>query len=574
MANDYGYPEYKPNARTSVQDAVPGEGGGFKDKLKGLGGGIADKWRNLPKAAKIGIPAGGTAAAVAVTGIGLVNTPHEEELSPEQFQSGQLAYDKGEQALTDGAGRPSLLNYFTPGEDKVLKVSLATRVPEGFREGAAADYLDNIQNEARSSTTEVMYVPVTSCSSDANGNQSCTTTIQAQYYTDYHHYNYPLELEKDFVPVNQEQENKVRSFFKDFTNATGIPVEISHDNPDAHITVANYRNEPDHYRGSLDYVEPGEIVSAPPGSLDSRNPAFKHGFLIMNDRNGGAANGIEDDIAKTIGFESGKPNWLALREQLTREGLSVPQLHPGDSLIDMNGNAQAAPFLPERVIVDNGGQNTLLGTENNDTLITEAGYCGATDTPKNKLSNVFGSGNAYCVAEGEIAVVKAGDGDDLIITSRAGKQQLDGGKGDNRIVFFQPEIGDKTILAGEGNNNLILHDDLIHSGHVQVTQQDNDIILHFTAPSGREIGSITLQDQLTGGGIDKLTIVDDKGVVAFAQDVEKVGTLESWQNDVEKPMEDALFKQAHEALAARLGRRNRPNGGLVQARGAGGGRAI
>lgn len=544
---------------------------GFRDKLKDTGRGIADKWRNLPRGAKIGIPAGGTAAAVAITGIGLANTSYEEELSPEQFQSGQLAYDKGETALQDGAGRPALLNYFTPGEEKVLKVSLATQVPEVFREGAAAKHLDGIKNHARSSTLEVTYVTVMTC--DDKG--TCSPSIYPQYYNDYHHYDYPLDIEKDFVPANKEQENKLRDFFKDFTKATGIAVQITHDDPDAHITVANYRNEPDRYKGTLDYVEPGEIVSAPPGAVDSRNPALKHGFIIMNERNGGTANGIEDDIAKTIGFESGKVNWLSLREQLVREGLEVPQLNAGDSLISLEGNAQSASFLPERVIVDNGGQNTLAGTEKNDSLVTEAGYCGVTDTPRNKLTNVFGNGKEYCIAEGEIAVVKAGEGDDLIITSRAGKQQIDGGKGDNRIVFFQPEIGDKTILAGEGNNNLLLHDDLIHSGHVQVTQKDDDITLHFTAPSGREIGKITLENQLSGGGINELTIVDDEGIVAFKQDVKDIVTLESWQNGVIKPMEDALFKQAHEAMAARLSRRNQGVSGVpMRGNGQGGGRGI
>lgn len=578
MANntqDYGYPAYDSHKRSGVQDGNPvQEGGGFKDKLKKAGHDVAQKWKNLPKAAKIGIPAGGTAAAVAITGVGLANSPHEEELSPEQFQSGQLAYDKGETALRDGAGRPALLNYFNPAQDRVLEVSIATQLPEVFQNGnQAGDYLDTVNNHARSHTTrtEVYFETVCTGSGDT---RSCSSQPRTRIVTDYHYYNYDLEIEKDFKPATKEQEDKVRAFFDEFTQATGIPVRITHDNPDAHITVANYLNRPNWVMGTLDYVEPGEIVSAPPGSIDSRNPAMRQGFVIMNDRNWGEGNSIEDDIAKTIGFESGKANWVTLREQLTREGVNVPQLNTGDSTIDLNGTAQAAPFLPERVVVDNGGQNTLVGTDKNDTLIAEAGYCGATDTPTNKLTNIFGNGRGYCVAEGEIAVVKGGEGDDLIITSRAGKQQIDGGAGDNRIVFFQPEIGDKTILASEGGNNtLFIHDDLVHSGHVQVTQNGDDITLHFTAPSGREVGTITLEDQLNGGGISQLTVVDDKGVVAYTQDVKGLSSLTSWQEDVVKPMEDALFKQAHEALPARMGRRNQGLSG-VPARGPSGGRSV
>lgn len=520
---------------------------------------IAQKWRDLPRAAKIGIPAGGTALAVGVTGVGLANSEHEETVSPQSLHQGDLNYERGETALKDAAGKPALMNYFTAGEDRVLEVSLASRLPELFREGRAADYLGNIENSARSSTLEVMYVPVTTCSSDGKGNQSCTTTIQAQYYTDYHYYNYPLEMSEDFRPASKAQETEIRAFFEQFTEATGIPVRISYDNPKAHITIANYLNEPDYYRGSLDYVHPGALNSVPPGAMGG-GIGLKQGFLVLNDRNGGEANGISNQIAKTLGFESGKANWLALREQLAESGFTVPEVAPGSDIYDLSQDIPRNPLFPDQTIIDSDGRNTLQGSKENDTLVTEAGYCGRIDTPKNKLTNIFGDGKAYCIAEGEFAVVQAGAGNDLIFASRAGHQTIQPGEGNNRVAFFQPEIGDKVILAEGGNDTLLLHDDLISRGNLQVEADGQDVVLHFSAPSGRDLGSIRLIDQLEPGkGIETITVVDDLGKPVFSQGVKDL-TAESWAKDVIEPLINQVEKNAQataQDMAARLGRRNR-----------------
>lgn len=536
------------------------------DKPRNAGEWIADKWRNLPKAAKIGIPAGGTALAVGVTGVGLANTEHEENISPQDLQEGKLDYSKGETALTDVMGKPALLNYFIGQEKPVLEVSLATQLPDLYQEGRVGGYLGRVQNNARSSTLEVRYVPVTTCTSNGNGGQSCSTHLQPQYYTDYHYYNYPLEIEKDFVPANQEQEAQVRAFFENFTKATGIPVNISTNNPDAHITIANYRNEPDSYRGSLDYVRPGALNSTPPGSTTGEGPAEKRGFLILNDRNGGAANGIGDQIAKLIGFESGTANWLSLREQLVAAGQEVPALNPGDSLYDLAEDLPKHALLPDQVIADNSGVNTLQGSPENDTLVTEPGYCGRIDTPKNQFINIFSDGKQYCIAEGEFSLVKGGDGNDLIFASRSGEQTIDPGAGNDRIAFFQPEIGDKTILSGEGENTLYLSDELVAKGDLKSAADGDDLVLHFTAFSGRELGTIRLVDQLVPGqGINAVTVVDAEGQTVFSMGVKDL-TAESWQRDAVEPMVKQVESKGQgeaQDLAARMGRRNRLSSELL-----------
>lgn len=143
-----------------IRDAA----GTAADKAGEAGRKIAEKWRSTPSRTKK-IIAGGTAAATLGGGaLGMLVTGHQESLSPEQLQSGVLDFDKGQQPMRDGSGKPALMNYFdadVPQEQQVLRVSLASHLPGSFRNGnPQGDYLDTVQNRARSHTwrTEIYYV--------------------------------------------------------------------------------------------------------------------------------------------------------------------------------------------------------------------------------------------------------------------------------------------------------------------------------------------------------------------------------------------------------------------------------
>lgn len=538
---------YKDNAL----DADLGENIG--EAVKGIG----EKWRNLPRKAK-GWIAGGTAAAtLAGIGGGLALTGHEEELSPEDVQSGQLDFDAGQQPMRDASGKAALMNYFAEDvaeEDRVLRVSLATRLPDAFRDGhQQGDYLDTVENAARSHThrTEIYYVTV--CHSDSNGGQNCHPEMRTRTVTDHHYYRYDLDIEDDFVPANSTQAQQLREYFREFEQLTGIRVEVTENDQDAHITVANYRNAPNYYRGTLDYVRPGDISTYPQGVASGQGAALQRNIVIMNDRNWGEDKGLLDAIGKPLGFEDGKVNIVTLRAELERLGFPVAPLAAQDNSYALDDGVQMSRMLPDNVIIDNGGTDTILGSDKNDTLVSEAGYCGRIDTPRNKFTNIFGDGRQYCIAEGEIEIVRAGAGDDLVITSRGGSETIEPGAGEDRIAYFQPEIGDTTILAAageEGSNTLYLHATHVANGNVAAQAEGEDIVLQFSALSGRPTGSITLPGQLAGGGIDRIVVVDNKGEPLFEKDVAGLDTLGEWQQDVVAPMEKSVESKPEE-LAAR-----------------------
>jgi hypothetical protein len=508
-------------------------------------GGIAEKWNNLSGKAK-GWIAGGTAAATLGTGAGILAlSEHEEELKPEQLQSGQLNLDAGQQPLRDASGKAALLNYFdadTPAEDRVLRVSLSSQFPAAFRDGQqTGDYLDDQRNHARSHThrTEIYFETVCTGSGE---DRSCRSEPRTRTVTDHHYYNYSLEIEKDFEPVTDEQAQQVKDYFAEFTRLTGIKVEVSYDDADAHIILANYRNAPDWYQGTLDYVNPSEFSTYPEGSQTDRAGALKRNVVIANTRDY-ETRVMLNAMGKPLGFEDGKVNIVTLRAELERLGLPVSPLAAQDTTYELESGVSVSAMVPDNIIIDNGGSNTLVGSPENDKLVSDAGLCGNIDTPTNQLTNIFGDGKRYCIAEGEFDLVQAGAGDDIIFAARGGGQTIQPGAGNDRIAYFQPDIGDTTILASsadEGSNTLYLHDENVAKGDITAEGQGNDIVLRFTAHSGRDVGSITLPDQLAGGGIDRIVVVDSQGAEVSSQDVAGLTSAAQWQRDAIDPIGKAV----------------------------------
>lgn len=364
--------------------------------------------------------------------------------------------------------------------------------------------------------------------------------MRTRQVQDFHYYTYNLNIENDFVAANAEQERLVRDYFREFERMTGIKVEVTRDAEDAHITIANYRNSPRSYRGSLDYVNPDVIATYPEGASSRQGPSLQRNLIIMNDRNWGADNRLLDNIGRPLGFENGKVNVVTLRESLERMGFPIAPVRTQDDHYRLENGTGLSRLVPDNIIIDNGGRDILEGSAKNDTLVGEAGYCGRIDTPANKLTNVFGNGKQYCIAEGEFELVRAGTGDDLIIAPRGGSQTIEPGEGNDRIAFFQPQIGDVTILSApeeQGSNTLYIYDQNVSRGTITATGQGSDIALEFHAFSGRDVGRITLPEQLEGGGIDRVVVVDAKGGVVFEKDVRGLESAEDWQKELVDPME-------------------------------------
>ena len=527
---------------------------------------VAGVWSKAPRSAKIG---GGVVAGGAATGLALMGllSPHNANVTAEDILSGEYSMDTSNSLVTDGDGAPSLLSYLDPelaNEAQVLRVSLATQLPDNFHSGRQiGNHLDDVEMHARSHTTRIETYTTTSCSGSGS-NYHCTTQTHTRTVTDHHYYDYKLDIEKDFRPINANQEAAVRDYFRDFTAATGIRVEVVRDAQDADITIGNFYNEPDSYRGSLDYVEPGMQASLPPSAS-----GFKQGFIVLNEMEGNL-NGVLEALPHSLGFADGQMNIKVLRDKLTEAGRAVPRLNTGDDLYDLSVTLNdSGDLLPDNVIFDQGGVNTLLGTEENDIIFSEATYCGRTGTPTRWVTNVFGDGDKYCIADGEFSVVQSGKGDDIIVVPREGNQVIEPGEGNDRVMIFTPEIGDLTILSersGEDKDSkdkLILSEELIRRNHVEVAVDGDDLVLSFHAPSDRLLGTIHLRKQLVDDGIQELQIVDQEGDVIWEHDVNGVNTVADWENDVVRPLEakmeermlDDLKKDAkeeQEGAAARI----------------------
>ena len=514
---------------------------------------VAGIWEKAPRSAKIGggVVAGGAAGGLALMGL---LSPHQANVTTEDILSGEYSMNMDSSLVQDGDGAPALLSYLDPNvvnESQVLRVSLASRLPDNFRNGRQiGNHLDTVDMHARSHTTRTESYTTTSCSGSGS-NYRCTTQTHYRTVTDYHHYDYKLDIERDFRPVNAQQEAAVREYFQNFTAVTGIRVEVSRDAQDADITIANFDNEPDHYRGSLDYVEPGAQASLPPSAS-----GFQQGFIVLNEKEGGADNGILDALPQSLGFADGELNIKVLRDKLEEAGRHVPRLATEDNTYQLGGETlnDVDDLLPDNVIFDQGGVNTLLGTPDNDIIFSEASYCGRTGTPSRWVTNVFGDGDKYCIADGEFSFVQSGNGDDIIVVPRAGNQVIEPGEGNDRVMIFAPEIGDLTVLSErsgddqDSKDKLILSEELVRRNHIEVVVDGDDLVLSFHAPSDRLLGTIHLREQLADNGIQELQIVDEKGDVIWEHDVQGVNSVADWETDVVRPLEAKMEERMLESL--------------------------
>jgi hypothetical protein len=136
--------------------------------------------------------------------------------------------------------------------------------------------------------------------------------------------------------------------------------------------------------------------------------------------------------------------------------------------------------------------SVLTGTNQSDLLVSEDGLCGL------QRYQVYLNEGLYCIVEGDFGSVKAGDGNDLILTSRLKNQVIDPGEGEDDIAIIDKNSGEKTIrhdMSGDGGNNLVFHWQILKDGHVEARQKGDSIVLDFIN-QGKCTSRITLVDQL------------------------------------------------------------------------------
>lgn len=516
---------------------------------------MAEWWDRIPRRTKIGAGATLGAGSLLAGGVAMFSgAPSSAHYA--DYAAGEFDYDTGVGDIYKNSdGEPAILSYLQDNDSDVLTISMASELPSHFiGNSPEARHLAQVEINARSSWTETHMRPVTSCSTDADGNQSCSTHMESYTETHYRHYDYPLEIQKDFRAITESQAQQVMEYFEEFTRVTGIEVDVQWDNPHADITIANYYNEPDSYRGSLDYVNPNEIASLPP-SADAHGFASGHGFVILDQRDYGRNINLGSAIGKALGFDSTDVNIAALREALRNYRQEVPGIATGNTTYPLDGNLSPwSDLIPSDIIIDNGGENTVRGSADNDLLLTEEGKCGYTDIPKTRVGSVFGDGDRYCIAEGEVAVVQAGEGNDYIIAAAGDTQRIQPGAGEDEILFYENEIGEKLILAEAGediesHNTLVLHRGLLERTEISASLDGELVQLVFTAASGRQTGSITLEPD----AVQRFLVIGDQtDEIVFEADVSGFTSPDEWLENATRPAAEAVHQLQMEEAKAEL----------------------
>ena len=523
--NNYEYLIAKASGQTHIY--LPGGGGGGG----GSGGGIM-----------AGIAAS-VAAGAAALGLGIAG--HDQNQDPRDIEE-LTKFDKGEEPLKDSNGDLAFANYFEDGvadEDKVLKVSLATKLPQEFNNGTQiGDYLDSVVNNSRSHTTRVEPYWTTVCHTRGSGETTyteCTPELRTRIVTDHHHYSERLDIDSDFRPTTEAQKEQLEKYFEAFSDLTGIKVEVGENLEDANIYIGNFSNPPNNYRGRLDYVDPSFVASYPEGSVTDRGPGFERNVLLLNDMNRAHDEGLGEHIGRPLGFESGKVNGVTLRDSLKKMGFPVKALAVEDNVYDAENIPNVSPELVDKnVVADGGGVNKLIGTDGNDVLVVGEDECGYTKMPKNKLTNIASNGKKYCIAEGDISVVKGGEGDDLLIIDKGSDTTFETGPGDDRITLYRSNIGNATILSNpdeDGKNTLYLSERNASRGEIVANIQEGEMELNFIE-NKHVVGTVTLPHQTEGGGIDKIAVVKDNGDEIFKTDVKNITTAQEMNEKVLEPM--------------------------------------
>jgi len=242
-----------------------------------------------------------------------------------------------------------------------------------------------------------------------------------------------------------------------------------------------------------------------------------------------------------------------------------PKINEGDTVFDTarqhaesyRENEEINPHtkalvLPSQTIIDSGGNDTLIGTDNGDYLDMNPGYVSTINeeieiqnedkkdekttedqkddtTQENQENTGSEKGDAVeknkeqlqfvTIVEGHIETVKSMGGNDVIITSKGGFQRIYPGTGQNEVQFIYPDVGHKEVIS-EGSDTIVIGLSLfVENDDISADQISADIHLHF----GK--GDIVLIDQMAEGGVQYIKVVDEDGKVIIAEDVSKFTTL-------------------------------------------------
>lgn len=402
--------------------------------------------------------AGGTAAAVLVGG-GYIGRHFWEERGEAGAHGAVVDLnEENGMLLRDLRGRPAFVNYFNSTNPEKMQLDISISTTQAMP-GALSDRLGQLTKFRQ---------------------EHVSTKVDRE----------------DYRPIDDGTAQVIRDFFREFTELTGIRVNVQENNSKADITIGGYLSD-DNYIGfasfpqeipelrhlpqnrgfmmlDVDYLkqklEEGNIEAV----LALISHEFGHNLGLLHPHDGmvhTAMNDKQQDAVARMAYNNhtfpeisatdidtgyGPLDIHRIRESLRELGIEPPRINPENNtylLSELAEEQRAAArakggylnSLPALSLLDNGGHNTLEGTSGDDLLVTESGYCGLLKRDEKEI-RLMKDGQPYCLVEGEFSVVRSGAGDDLILTARGTEQTVYLGTGNNEVAMLDDDIGEKTIV--------------------------------------------------------------------------------------------------------------------------------
>lgn len=418
-------------------------------------------------------------------------------------------------------------------------------------------------------------------------------------------------IEEEVFAIDERAHPMIEEFAQEFQALTGITVDVRYDDPTADIIVGGYTKDMGNIGISFPPVVPsvGRVSNNPNyimleqdymlEKLEAGNEGavkhlfaheFGHALGLLHPHDEYIATAMTEPqqfavsamaytphtfgpVATTeIDSHYGALDIYLIRKALTDRGVIVPPINALDDeyLLDVlrqeqldnvfrrSDGEKLNSFPPALSLVDTGGTNTLVGTAGDDLLVTQSGYCGLLDRENELLAlSQLDNGQPFCLVEGEYSIVRGGGGDDLILTANGAEQRIYTGPDTNEVALMHEDIGEKTIITpaplpdseeAASETTLTLHQSIFERGSATVVADGSDIRLEFTAPSGRDLGSIHLISQMEADrGIQHIRVVDNAGEALLSLPVNGLVSAEAWQSQAMDLLSNAVMDALVEA---------------------------
>lgn len=371
-------------------------------------------------------------------------------------------------------------------------------------------------------------------------------------------------LEEAFTPVDERVIAQIRKYAEGIEKTFGIKLDIQVDRADdPHITVMGFTN------GSPGLAGFASFPKAMRGWERLEPYSHTPGFMCLNmdyiptisDKQ------VHDLFAHEFGHSIGwaHPHDLALFRRLSsRDALTLttmsysdleytpfegkggaelgaldyylrkwlanpPVLSEGNGVYDLDQqhrltferNKDTLVFRREKLLpvlpmIAHGRNNVLRGTAaGNDFLDTNPGYLSHITHPDT------GATQKFLLVEGHLETVMGIAGNNTIIASQSGNQEILPGIGQNEIRFLYPAMqGVKTIIS-EGNDTLVLSEALFRSAPaIHARTAGDDVVLSFGECK------IRLQGHARGQGVSNLRVVDAHGQTILEKPIQELSARE------------------------------------------------